>query len=190
MTGIFKAYDIRGSYPDELDETSAEKIGFAFARVMKSGMIAVGRDSRLSSPALASSFIRGFVGAGGHVTDFGKTSSPLLYYAIIKGKFDGGAMVTASHLTPEMNGIKLCRENAIPLSGDEGLPALQRMVEERAEGTGRLPGAADSRVLQNRGFDRFLYRGGGQLYPYPKTPYHCDRCRGRNGRTGGKTALF
>jgi phosphomannomutase len=140
MTGIFKAYDIRGLYPDELDETSAEKIGSAFARVMKSGTIAVGRDPRLSSPALASSFIRGFVGAGGHVTDFGLTSSPFLYYAIIKGKFDGGAMVTASHLTPEMNGIKLCRENAIPLSGDEGLPALQRMVGEMPEGAGQLTG--------------------------------------------------
>lgn len=76
MTGIFKAYDIRGSYPGELDEKSAERIGSAFARIMKYGTIAVGRDARLSSPSLASSFIRGFVGAGGHVTDFGLTSSP------------------------------------------------------------------------------------------------------------------
>ena len=80
MTGIFKAYDIRGSYPGELDEKSAERIGSAFARIMKYGTIAVGRDARLSSPSLASSFIRGFVGAGGHVTDFGLTSSPLLDY--------------------------------------------------------------------------------------------------------------
>ena len=140
MTGIFKAYDIRGSYPGELDEKSAERIGSAFARIMKYGTIAVGRDARLSSPSLASSFIRGFVGAGGHVTDFGLTSSPLLYYAIIKGKFDGGAMVTASHLTQEMNGIKLCRENAIPLSGDEGLPALQHMVGEMPGGPGQWTG--------------------------------------------------
>ncbi len=74
------------------------------------------------------------------MTDLGLTSSPLLYYAIIKEKFDGGAMVTASHLSPEMNGIKLCRENAIPLSGDQGLPVLQSMVEKMPEGAGRLTG--------------------------------------------------
>ena len=130
MTGIFKAYDIRGQYPDELDETIAEKIGRAFARLMDRGTIAVGRDCRLSSPGLAEAFIRGFTGAGGSVTDFGMVSTPYLYYAIIKGRFDGGAMITASHLPKETNGIKLCRDNAIPLSGDSGLPALQQMVEE------------------------------------------------------------
>ena len=139
MTGIFKAYDVRGAYPAELDETVAEKIGAAFATLMKCGTIAVGRDCRPSSPALASAFIRGYTGAGGAVTDFGMTSSPLLYFALIKGKFDGGAMVTASHLPPATNGIKLCREQAIPLSGDEGLPALQRIVEEMSVGAGRVP---------------------------------------------------
>ncbi len=133
MTGIFKAYDIRGSYPDELDEKSAEKIGIAFARLMASGRIAVGRDPRVSSPVLASSFIRGCSTAGSQVTDFGLTSTPLLYYAIIEGKFDGGAMITASHLPPHKNGIKLCRENAIPLSGDDGLPSIQRMVTEMSD---------------------------------------------------------
>jgi phosphomannomutase len=135
MTGIFKAYDVRGQVPGELDETTAEKIGTAFADLMKSGSIAVGIDCRLSSPALASAFIRGYVGAGGSVTDFGPTSSPLLYYAIIKGKYDGGVMVTASHLPPETNGIKLCREQAIPLSGDVGLPALERLVTAIATGS-------------------------------------------------------
>ncbi len=148
MTGIFKAYDVRGSYPGELDETSAEKIGAAFADLMRSGSIAVGRDCRPSSPALASAFIRGYVGSGGTVTDFGLTSSPLLYYSIIEGKFNGGAMITASHLPPETNGIKLCREQAIPLSGDEGLPALERMVAEM-DGSGRasdLPSSGSYRT--------------------------------------------
>ncbi|MGA7628918.1 MAG: phosphomannomutase/phosphoglucomutase [Methanoregula sp.] len=128
MTGIFKAYDVRGVYPGELDETTAEKIGVAFANLMNSGSIAVGRDCRPSSPAIASAFIRGYIRGGGRVTDFGLASSPLLYYAIISGNFDGGAMVTASHLPPEINGIKLCREQAIPLSGDKGLPALEHLV--------------------------------------------------------------
>jgi phosphomannomutase len=133
MTGIFKAYDVRGAYPAELDEAVAEKIGAAFACLLDRGAIAVGRDCRPSSPVLAAAFIRGYTGAGGAVTDFGMTSSPLLYYATIKGKFNGSAMVTASHLPPATNGIKLSREHAIPLSRDEGLPALQRMVEEMQE---------------------------------------------------------
>jgi phosphomannomutase len=142
MTGIFKAYDVRGLYPDELDETVAEKIGAAFATLMKCGPVAIGRDCRPSSPALASAFIRGYTGAGGSVTDFGMTSSPLLYYAIINGAYNGGAMVTASHLPPNTNGIKLCREQAIPLSGTEGLPALQRLVEAMPakDGAGPAPG--------------------------------------------------
>jgi phosphomannomutase len=146
LTGIFKAYDIRGSYPAELDETAAEKIGAAFATLMNCGTVAVGRDCRPSSPSLASAFIRGYTGAGGSITDFGMTSSPLLYYAVIKGKFSGGAMVTASHLPPSTNGIKLCRGNAIPLSGDEGLPALQRMVEEMPRRAGPAPSTGHYRT--------------------------------------------
>jgi phosphomannomutase len=148
MSGIFKAYDIRGSYPEDLDEPTAEKIGAAFAALLGPGPIAVGRDVRPSSPALAASFIRGFTGAGGSVTDFGLSSSPFLYYAIIRGKFHGGAMITASHLPPHENGIKLCRENAIPLSGEKGLPALERMVHELP---GRSTQPADHRITGSYG---------------------------------------
>jgi phosphomannomutase len=156
VTGIFKAYDVRGLYPGELDETVAEKIGAAFATLMKCGPVAIGRDCRPSSPALASAFIRGYTGAGGSVTDFGMTSSPLLYYAIIKGKYDGGAMVTASHLPPSTNGIKLCRGEAIPLSGTEGLPALQRLVEEMPAraGPASAPGSYHTGDLTGPYIDR------------------------------------
>jgi phosphomannomutase len=130
MAGIFKAYDIRGKYPDELDEPMAKKIGAAFSRLLEAGMIVVGRDMRLSSPSLGDAFIEGCVSGGSKVTDIGMTSTSMLYWAIIKGKFNGGAMITASHLPGEMNGIKLCRENAIPLSGDEGLPALERFTAD------------------------------------------------------------
>ena len=71
-------------------------------------------DPRLSSPALASSFIQGYIAAGGFVADFGLTSSHQLYYAIIEGKFTGGAMITASQLSSPNNGIKFLREGAIP----------------------------------------------------------------------------
>lgn len=130
MGGIFKAYDIRGSYPDELDEAMARKIGAAFILLLHARSIVVGRDMRLSASALAKAFIEGAIASGASVTDIGMTSTPLLYYAIIDGRFDGGVMVTASHLPGGMNGLKLCREKAIPLSGDQGLPELERLVHE------------------------------------------------------------
>lgn len=134
MGGIFKAYDIRGSYPDELDEEMAGKIGAAFAILLKARSIVVGRDMRLSALALAKAFIEGAISSGTSVVDIGMTSTPMLYYAIIEGKFEGGGMVTASHLPGGMNGFKLCREKAIPLSGDHGLPALERLVMEKQPG--------------------------------------------------------
>ncbi|GBE39021.1 MAG TPA: phosphomannomutase/phosphoglucomutase [Nitrospirae bacterium] len=128
MGDIFKAYDIRGSYPDELDEALAGKIGTAFADMLNARRIVIGRDIRLSSLSLAKAFIEGAATSGVSVTDIGLTTTPMLYYAIIDGKFDGGAMVTASHLPGQFNGFKLCREEAIPLSGDHGLPALKKLV--------------------------------------------------------------
>jgi phosphomannomutase len=131
MGGIFKAYDIRGSYPDELDETMARKIGAAFVRLLNAQRIVIGRDMRLSASALTKAFVEGAISSGAAVTDIGMVTTPLLYYAIAAGRFDGGAMVTASHLPGGMNGLKLCREEAIPLSGDQGLPELERLVHEK-----------------------------------------------------------
>ena len=131
MGSIFKAYDIRGSYPDELDEVMARKIGAAFVRLLNAQRIVIGRDMRLSASALAKAFVEGAISSGAAVTDIGMVTTPLLYYAIIAGRFDGGAMVTASHLPGGMNGVKICREEAIPLSGDHGLPELERLVHEK-----------------------------------------------------------
>jgi phosphomannomutase len=131
MGGIFKAYDIRGSYPDELDEEMARKIGAAFVRQLNAQRIVIGRDMRLSASALGKAFIEGAISSGASITDIGMVTTPLLYYAIIEGRFDGGAMVTASHLPGGMNGLKLCRQDAIPLSGDHGLPELERLVTEK-----------------------------------------------------------
>lgn len=130
MAGIFKAYDIRGRYPDELDEATAERIGNAFVRLLAAERVAIGRDMRLSSASLARAFAKGAIAGGAEVTDIGMVSTPLLNYAVAAGGFDGGAMVTASHLPGEMNGLKLDRENAIPLSGDRDLPLLEARVGE------------------------------------------------------------
>ncbi|WP_440950640.1 phosphomannomutase/phosphoglucomutase [Methanosphaerula subterraneus] len=160
MSGIFKAYDVRGSYPDELDEATAGKIGYAFARLLKNGRIVIGRDVRLSSPALARAFAGGYTAAGGAVTDIGMVSTPLLYYAIIEGAFDGGVMVTASHLPGEMNGFKLCRGNAVPLSSDTGLPEL----EEIARGLPPVPPAASGSPPEDTGMtERYLAKLAGYV---------------------------
>ena len=111
--GNFKAYDIRGAYPDEIDEATVRKIGSAFVRYSFGAASRHQRDTLLSSDALAESFIAGALAAGATVTDIGRATTPLLYYSIIEGHFDAGAMITASHLPANMNGIKLCREKAI-----------------------------------------------------------------------------
>jgi len=137
MGGIFRAYDIRGSYPDEVDEVTARKIGAAFVALLNARRIVVGHDMRLSASALAKALLEGIIASGAHVTDIGMTTTPMLYYAIIEERFDGGVMVTASHLPGGMNGFKLCREEAIPLSGEHGLPALERLVTEAPSPEGR-----------------------------------------------------
>jgi phosphomannomutase len=129
MTGIFKAYDIRGLYPQEIDETTARKIGFAFAEYLNKKIVVVGYDMRVSSRSLAEAFIDGVLSRGTDVHDIGLATTPMLYSAIIDGNFDGGAMITASHLSSKYNGIKLCREKAIPLSGDNGLPSIEKLYK-------------------------------------------------------------
>lgn len=136
MSGIFRAYDIRGKYPEELNEEISRRIGGAFVRFLNPRKIVVGHDMRISSPVLSKAFIDGAMVSGVDITDIGMTTSPALYDAIIEGNFDGGVMVTASHLPSEMNGFKLCREKAIPLSGNEGLPEIESMVKESGSAKG------------------------------------------------------
>jgi phosphomannomutase len=128
MSNIFRAYDIRGSYPDEINETIAKKIGAAYIDLLAGKNIVIGHDMRLSSPALADAFIQGALFTGASISDIGMVSTPQLYYSIIEGEFDGGVMITASHLPSEINGFKLCWKNAIPFSGDKGLPELENLV--------------------------------------------------------------
>jgi phosphomannomutase len=140
MGEIFKAYDIRGSYPDEMNEHVAQQIGSAFVQLVSGPNIVLARDMRISSPALAKAFTKGALQRGALITDIGMTTTPMLYFAIIDGAFDAGAMVTASHLPADINGLKLCRENAIPLSGEHGLPELKELIgRQTAEQTKSAP---------------------------------------------------
>lgn len=125
---VFKAYDVRGIYPTELDEQLAYRIGRAFALYLRPRQVVVGRDMRVSSPALADAVIRGLLDQGVDVTDVGLVSTDALYFAVGKYRFDGGIMVTASHNPPEYNGFKLCREEAQALSLDHGIGEIRGLV--------------------------------------------------------------
>ena len=135
---IFKAYDIRGTYPDEIQETTARQIGAAFITYLKAKRIAVGRDMRLSSPALAAAFIDGALSQGADVVDYGMIATDMLYYAVATDGHDGGVEVTASHNPKQYNGMKMVREEAFPLSGDAGISDIQDMIAN-----GRLPPPAE-----------------------------------------------
>ncbi|HLT21362.1 MAG TPA: phosphomannomutase/phosphoglucomutase [Thermomicrobiales bacterium] len=128
LSAIFKAYDVRGVVPGELDAETAYKIGRAFAAYIGGERYCVGRDMRLSSPELAEGIIRGIVDQGGDVVDIGMISTDGLYFAVGKYGFDGGCMVTASHNPAEYNGFKLCRSEARPLSMDQGIGEVRDMV--------------------------------------------------------------
>src|SRR3989338_442070 len=125
---IFKAYDIRGIYPKELDEDIAYKIGRATAYFLKVKQIVVGRDVRFSGPKLFGALTKGINDQGVDVIDIGLCSSPMLYFAVNFLKAKGSVMVTASHNPKEYNGFKFTREKAIPISGDTGIKDIEKLV--------------------------------------------------------------
>ncbi len=125
---IFKAYDIRGIYPDELNAETAYAIGLATANVLKSANAVVGRDMRLSSDELSTALISGLADGGADVTDIGLISTDGLYFAVGKYRFDCGVMITASHNPPRYNGMKICEREAVPLSGDGKLADVKRLI--------------------------------------------------------------
>src|SRR5919205_3855987 len=133
---IFKAYDVRGLYGDDIDEDTAEQLGRAFVRVLAdlSGKdagdlrIGLGRDMRLTAPELSERYKRGMVSEGAHVLDAGQVGTEMLYFLVGSRGLDGGLMCTASHNPKAYTGAKLVREGAIALSGDAGIGELRRLV--------------------------------------------------------------
>ena len=137
---IFKAYDVRGVYPSEINEEATRAIGAAFVAYLKATRIAVGRDMRLSSPALAASFTEGATSQGAEVVDYGMISTDMLYFAVARNQHDGGVQITASHNPKQYNGMKLVREEAFPLSSDAGIWEIRDMIAD-----GRVPAPASHR---------------------------------------------
>jgi phosphomannomutase len=143
--GIFKAYDIRGLYGAEMDETTAHAIGRAFARVLarlrgkqpSELRVGLGRDMRLTAPAMATELRDGLIFEGATVLDAGMVATEMLYHLVGSRQLDGGAMVTASHNPKAYTGVKLVREGALPLSGEAGIGDVRKEIEA---GLGRAPG--------------------------------------------------
>jgi phosphomannomutase len=140
----FKAYDVRGIYPSELDEEGAYAIGRAYVEQFRPQRIAVGRDVRLSSPTMARAVIEGAADAGADVIDIGMAGTEMVYFTVGELGLDGGIMVTASHNPKEYTGMKIVRAGALPVGGESGLydvrdralagfgaPAARGQVEQR-----------------------------------------------------------
>ena len=125
---LFKAYDIRGTYPDEITPEVAYRLGRAFVTFMQVDHVCVGRDMRVSGPELVASLIAGLRDQGADVTDIGLISSDGLYFAVGKYRFPAGIMSTASHNPAEYNGFKMCRAEARPISMDDGIAEIRDLV--------------------------------------------------------------
>ena len=125
---VFKAYDVRGLYPQEVNEDAARLIGRGFVAYLNARRIAVSRDMRVSSPSLAAAFIDGARQLGAEVVDYGMMGTDMLYFAVARDGHDGGVQITASHNPKEYNGIKMVRREAFPLSGESGIGEIRDMI--------------------------------------------------------------
>ena len=143
---VFKAYDVRGLYPSELDEEGAEAIGRGYVEQFEPKVIAVGRDMRLSSPTMHEAFVRGASEAGADVVDIGMVGTEMLYHAVGELGLDGGATITASHNPKDYTGAKIVRRGALPVGGDSGLLDIRdRALAARDMSGGQTPGRVEQR---------------------------------------------
>ena len=133
MSNIFRAYDVRGVYPDELNEGIAEKIAGATAKFLNAKKLVVGEDARVSSPVLRKAVLDGATKAGCDVHYIGRCTTPLFYFSVNKLGADGGIMVTASHNPPQYNGLKIVGPGATPIASISGLFKIRDMVNEVTE---------------------------------------------------------
>jgi phosphomannomutase len=150
---VFKAYDVRGIYPTELDEDGARAIARAYVEQFEPRKIAIGRDMRLSSPAMAAAAIDGSTEAGADVVDIGMVGTEMAYFAVDSLGLDGGIMVTASHNPKEYTGMKIVRRGALPVGGDSGLFD----VRDRAL-TGTVPVTTRATVTEQDVYPAFVER--------------------------------
>ncbi len=160
LDAIFKAYDIRGRIPGELNAEAARRIGGAFARFTDAPRLAVGRDCRLSSPDLAGAFVEGATAAGADVVDLGEISTDMVYFVSGEERLPG-AMITASHNPKGWNGIKLCGPGAKPIGADSGLAEIKELAAAGVEPAAE-PGEVTQADYTGRFVDHLLGIVGGE----------------------------
>ncbi len=144
---IFKAYDIRGVYPQEIDAESVYRIAQAYAIFLNPKKIALGRDVRQSSPELWQAAKNGLLQAGVDVMDIGEVSTDMMYFAVAFYRLDGGITITASHNPREYNGLKMVREKAIPISGDSGIYKIKQLVLDGKNKKSSKPGHLEKKNI-------------------------------------------
>src|SRR5215204_6145829 len=146
---VFRAYDIRGIYPDQIDEDAYYRIAKAYVYLFKPTTMVVGMDARLSSPPLKASLIRGFLDSGVDIVDIGQITTDMLYYAVGASDYSGGVVVSASHNPKEYNGMKMVREKAAAISSDTGLFDIRDALKagKDAEVTSDKKGACTDRDI-------------------------------------------
>ncbi|MDW8072096.1 MAG: phosphomannomutase/phosphoglucomutase, partial [Anaerolineae bacterium] len=152
---IFKAYDIRGIYPDELDEEVAYALGRAYVTLLQVDRVIVGRDMRLSGPALFGALTRGLMDQGADVVDIGMVSTDQYYFACATLQ-EAGIMVTASHNPKQYNGFKMVRRMPYLLSGDQGIQDLRRIIERDAYAPAHRRGALKPQDLSEPFIEKVL----------------------------------
>src|SRR3954467_3160371 len=147
---VFKAYDVRGLYPSEIDEEGAYAIGRAYVEQFEPRRIAVARDMRLSSPTMANAVIEGASDGGADVVDIGMAGTEMLYFTVGELGLDGGVAVTASHNPKQYTGMKIVRRGALPVGGESGLTEIR---ERAARGEWRQ--AERGQIVQEDIWGRF-----------------------------------
>ena len=146
---VFKAYDVRGLYPSELDEDGAYRVARAYAEHFEPRAVAVGRDVRLSSPPILAAVTDGIVDAGADAVELGLVGTEMLYHAVAELGLDGGICVTASHNPKEYTGMKIVRRGALPVGGDSGLLEIRARAEAGFEAVRRRGVVRDEDVWQS-----------------------------------------
>ena len=169
---LFKAYDIRGIVPDELDARKAYAIGRAAAHFIAAGPIAVGRDARTHSPELAAALIDGILDEGIDVIELGLTATPMLYFGVENLAAAAGIMVTASHNPAKYNGFKICRAHAVPVGEDTGLREIEALLDARREAPKAATRGRSTSVDVGEGYAEHAL-AVGETFPHLKVAIDC-----------------
>ena len=163
---VFKAYDVRGIVPDELDAEGANRVGAAYVRAFEPATVAIGHDMRLSSPELAAALAAGVAEAGADVIDIGRVGTEMLYYAVGEHGYDGGLQVTASHNPAAYNGVKIVRRGARPVGADTGLDQIKQLALADPAAVAAKTGATTTADMYPGFWDRVSeFVDGSQVAP-------------------------